>query len=145
MIILLIMSIIILPTITVYWEENYIFSTCVSRLMSHNKFQNIKKYLYLADNYSPTPILNKNRISKIELFFMKLVDKQQINFEMSKTLVIDDFIAQFKGHIIFMQYNPLKHYKGGFIFIGLADSRTGYLYKVILYTGKPFLFLIIQS
>ena len=138
MIVLLIMSIIDLPTIAMYWEESYMFSTCVSRLISRNQFQNITKYLHLADDYSTTPILERNRISKIEPFLEKLINKWQINFETSKVLVIDECVAQFKGRILFLQYNPMKHHKWGLKFFALADSRTCYLYKVILYTGKQF-------
>ena len=62
------------------------FSTCVSMLMSGNKFQNITKYLHLAYYYFATPILEKIEISKIEPFLKKLVDRWQIKIEMNKTL-----------------------------------------------------------
>ena len=49
---------------------------------------------------------------------------------------IDESIIGFKGHLSFVQYMPKKPTKWGIKAWVLAESETGYVWNMKIYTGK---------
>jgi hypothetical protein len=53
-----------------------------------------------------------------------------------QNISIDKPLALWKGQVSFRQYLPLKSSQFGIKSFELCDSQTGYLWSVLIYTGK---------
>lgn len=53
-----------------------------------------------------------------------------------RELSLDESMVKFKGRIFFRQYLPAKPTKWGIKEFILAEAKTGYALKSVVYTGK---------
>ena len=53
-----------------------------------------------------------------------------------QNVAIDESLTLWKGRLSFAQYIPLKTSKFGIKTFELCESKTGYLWNFIVYTGK---------
>ncbi|XP_067121900.1 piggyBac transposable element-derived protein 4-like [Centruroides vittatus] len=126
------------PDERMYWSTNDLFFTPIfPKLMTKNRFAEIKQNLHFADNASfdssthPAPKLNK-----ILAIVNNLNSKFSRLYEPERDITVDESLLLFKGRISWRQYIPLKRSRYGVKFFMLCESSSGYLYKFIIYTGK---------
>ena len=86
----------------------------------------------LTQSFTETPGCTKtgsfqNPVECFSLFLLMRYDRQ---------LAIDESVISFKGRVGFLQYLKGKRNPWGIKAFVLADSVTGYLYKVRFYFGK---------
>ena len=81
-----------------------------------------------------TPSHNKR--SKIQPFIDLLVPLFQQHLIPSQELSIDEAMIAFRGRVGFRQYIRGKPQPWGIKAYVLSESRTGYMYNVIIYYGK---------
>ena len=105
--------------------------------MSYRRFCKVKQYLHFSNNEDydkdthPCPKLNK-----IWNFYLKIVDKFRNMYTPDKYIAIDESLMLYKGRLGWVQYIPLKRARFGIKFYMLCESKTGYVWSFIIYTGK---------
>lgn len=129
-----------LPRLENYWSSDPILSVpSINNVMSSKRFIYITQMIHCNDNSKNTP---KNYPSHDKLFKVRPIiealnrnvkrNYKSSNYKMS----IDESMIPFKGRSSLKQYMPMKPIKRGYKVWCLADSKTGYILKFDVYTGK---------
>jgi len=105
-------------------------------VVSRETFELIFKFLHFIDNeglptYQAPPIL-----FKIYSVMCHLNIKFQTLYLPNQNIAIDESLTLWKGHLSIRQYLPLKASKFRIKTFKLWESRTGYLWCFLEYTGK---------
>lgn len=124
--------------VTQYWSKRDVIETpFFCKLMKRKRFLLLKKYLpffdddTFHDNEHPAPKLRK--IWPIVEFFNKKFSKL---YTPDRDISIDESLMLFKGRLGWKQYIPLKRARFGIKSYILSESKTGYIWSFIIYTGK---------
>lgn len=124
-----------LPSIANYWSTQKDLEVLpIKNAMSRERFQTILSNLHVNDNTKMDPG-KKDKLFKIRPLLEHLNDKFKQKRSLSEHLCIDESMILFKGRSSLKQYNPMKPIKRGYKLWCLADD-AGYIYMVIVYTGK---------
>lgn len=131
-----VMGILRLPTRNDYWRSSKrMFKTSFGSVMSRDRFNLIWRYLHFADNEAPetnTP----DKLQKVRPLITYLNNTFQAQYQPHGDVTVDESMVKFKGRLGFRQYMPAKPTKWGIKLWSLYESRTGYLHKFQVYTGK---------
>ena len=135
--ILLISGYVDLPRRPMFWECSAdVHNDAVSSMMSRNRFDEIMKYLHLADNTSLDP---NDKFSKVRLLLDKLNKQCLSSYLPEQTVSIDKSMVPYSGRHgckQFMKNEPVKFgYK-----LWVAATPLGYAIQFYLYMGKDDLF-----
>ena len=87
-----------------------------------------------------TPCHNKR--SKIQPFIDLLMPLFQQHSRLSKQLAIDEAMIAFRGRVGFRQYIRGKPQPWGIKAYVLSESKTGYMYNLLIYYGKETQLLV---
>ena len=129
--IILNMGIIQLPNLKDYWSTNDITNIPFFRsVMSRNRFYQIYGMFHVGR------IDGTLRKDKLQLLLDLLLPAFKATYTPSQHVAIDESIIAFKGRLGCIQYVKGKPHPWGIKAYVLADSVTGYLYKVCIYLGK---------
>ncbi|XP_035211825.1 piggyBac transposable element-derived protein 4-like [Stegodyphus dumicola] len=79
---------------------------------------------------------NNDELHKVRPLIKHLNKKTAEAFKSSSVFAVDESMIPFKCWSTLKQYMPLKHVKREYKVWCLADSRTGYIQKFGIYTGK---------
>ena len=110
--------------------------------MTRNRFMKIKQYLHFSDNEMSPLLEDKNyKLSKILPVDKHLQKKFQNYYTPERDVSIDESMMKFKGRLGWKQYCPLKVNKYGVKYFLLCESKSGYVYRFIVYVGKYTLYL----
>ena len=132
--IILYMGIISKPTIHEYWTKSYLFGTPGFRcIMSRDRFYQILKYFKL---YKDNEINNQDPTYKFSSLMRNIIDNSQSLYIPDRNLTIDEAMVKFSGRSKMKVYMPLKPIKYGFKIFLLCESKTGFVLKWIMYTGR---------
>ena len=137
--ILLIMGFVKLPSHAAYWTTNSLIEMKgLKKLMSRNRFLSILTFFHLNNNENnkPRDHPNHDKLSRIRPLLDHLLTKWQLHFNLRRACLVDESIIAYKGHTKIIQYMPNKPHKWGLKAWCLADSKTGYMYNLNMYTGK---------
>ena len=137
--ILLIMGFVKLPSYAAYWTTNSLIEMKgLKKVMSRNRFLAILTFFHLNNNESnrPRDHPNHDKLFKIRPLLGHLLTKWQLYFNLKRECSVDESIIAFKGRTSMTQYMPNKPHKWGLKAWCLADSKTGYMYNLNMYTGK---------
>ncbi|XP_068221401.1 piggyBac transposable element-derived protein 4-like [Palaemon carinicauda] len=104
-----------------------------SNIMSRDRYEIIRSCLDFADNSVDG---NDDRLYKIKPILDIVKDLYSKYYVSGRDLSVDESIVKFKGRLFFKQYMPKKPTKWGIKVWSLCDSKTGYLLKFDVYTGK---------
>lgn len=99
------MSLVKMPSTRLYWSREFYFDK-IARVVTINRFENIKKFLHCNDNLT-CPANCTDRLYKIR----PIIDTLKQKFgEISpcERLCIDEQMVPFKGKSGIKQYNPQK-------------------------------------
>ncbi|KAJ4448708.1 hypothetical protein ANN_00099 [Periplaneta americana] len=135
---ILLQSIIKKPNYQMYWTKNPILETPIFRhALPFQRFSILKKYLHFSNNSvydpenHPQPKLNKvwPILNFLSTKFSGLCTPE-------RDVTIDESLMLYKGRLAWVQYLPLKRAKFGIKTFILCESQTGYVWSLIVYTGK---------
>ncbi|XP_035207145.1 piggyBac transposable element-derived protein 4-like [Stegodyphus dumicola] len=101
-------------------------------------FQKITEAIHVNDNeiVLPRDDPDYDKLHKIRPLIEHLNKKIAEAFKPSSVLAVDESMIPFKGRSTLKQYMPLKPMKRGYKVWCLADSKTVYIQKFDIYTGK---------
>lgn len=121
-----------------YWSRDKKFETpFMHDLMTLTRFEMIMKFLHFENNESydaathPSP-----KLKKIWKIYDALNKKFSKVYVPERDVSIDESLMPCKHHLSFKQYIPLKRARFGVKFFVMCESKSGYIVKTILYTGK---------
>lgn len=130
---LLYSSYVSLPYQEMYWERDFDANLSLpSKVMSRQRFRNIKKYIHFCNNDNIDTTIN--RFAKVQPLFDHL-NSVLAQFGIPyPTLSVDEQMVSYTGRHTTKQYMRNKPIKWGYKLWVLADS-TGYPYHVSPYQG----------
>ena len=115
-----------------YWSTKPSLSAPIfSRVMSRNRFQEIKRYFHLADNEN----LTESKTARVDLIYDELLKNCQRFGIFDKLLSIDESMVPYRGHFSIKQYIRNKPIRFGYKLWFLCGA-DGYPYNFELYKGK---------
>lgn len=122
-----------LPRRRMYWEENEdTHNILVSKSMRRNRFEEIFKYLHVADNQN---LQIGDKMAKIRPMFDIMNEKFLIYAPIEKDISIDESMIPYYG-----RHGCKQHIRGKPIRFGfkawVAATRLGYCLQVNLYEGR---------
>ncbi|XP_023947424.2 piggyBac transposable element-derived protein 4-like [Bicyclus anynana] len=104
------------------------------KIMPYNRFLLVKKCLHFVDNDSLPK--HPSKLHKI----MPVIDHLNKQFSSlylpEQNVVIDESLLLWKGRLSFAQLIATKKAKIGVKSFELCESRTGYLWRMVVYAGK---------
>ena len=114
------------------WSTNSSLSAPIfSRVISRNRFQQIKQYFHLADNEN----LTESKTAKVDPICDELLKNCQQFGICDKLLSIDESMVPYRGHFSIKQYIRSKPIRLGYKFWFLCGA-DGYPYNFELCKGK---------
>ena len=136
--IVMLQSIVHKPTYQLYWSKHPLLHTPIfGKLMSFRRFSNIKKYLHFSNNEEYDEATHScPKLNKIWPMYKKIVDKCKNMYTPEKDVTIDESLMLYKGRVGWVQYIPLKRARFGIKYFMLCESKSGYVWDFIIYTGK---------
>lgn len=128
---IMLMSIIKKPTIQMYFSTDPIFATpFFNSVMSRNRFKDILRCLHFTSE------VGTNKLLKIRPIVSSIIRKFQDLYTPDREICIDESLFAWKGRLGFRQYIPTKRARYGIKIYKLCESRTGYIWNFLIYTGK---------
>ena len=134
----IIQGILKLPVEKMYWTTSDIFSTPIfPKLMTSKRYFEIKKKFHFYNNAEYNPELHPNpKLHKIWPVFQHLNKKFSTLYIPEEDVTIDESLMLYKGRLGWVQYIPLKRARFGIKLYMLCESKSGYLFSCLIYTGK---------
>jgi len=137
---LILMGICRMPRLDLYWQimVPLIRTSGISDIMSRVRFQQIFRFLHLADSAGQVHPGEDghDKLYKIR-GFMDLLTRQFFdNYTPTEYVTIDEAMIPYKGRLGFKQYMKDKPTKWGIKVFTLSDATNGYVYRIQVYTGK---------
>ncbi|KAG8239306.1 hypothetical protein J437_LFUL015082 [Ladona fulva] len=135
-------SIIRKPDLEFYWSTRPILATpFFEQIMSYRRFVKIRQHLHFCDNEEYDPETHPNsKLNKIWPVYQKLEEKFKKLYTPERDITIDESLLLYKGRLGWRQFIPQKRARFGIKTIVLSESRSGYVWSTIIYTGKGTLF-----
>ncbi|XP_026467553.1 piggyBac transposable element-derived protein 4-like [Ctenocephalides felis] len=132
------MSIVYKPDENMYWSKNPIIATpFFSKVMSNRRFKLIKKYLHFMNNETYNSDLHPYpKLNKIWPVYDFLNKKFKTAYTLQREITIDESLMLYKGALSWKQYMPMKRARFGIKSYFLCESKTGYIWSMMIYTGK---------
>lgn len=132
-------SLIPLPVEAEYWKPRFTYLKfgVFEDIMSFNRFKSIKRCLHFVDNLAlsfdnGTP----NRLAKIQPILDHLSSKFSSLYLPEQEIAIDESLLLWKGRLSFAQLINTKAARVGIKSYELCESKSGYLWSMIMYAGK---------
>ena len=137
---LILMGIVRLPRLELYWSTSFplIRTPGISSIMPLMRFEQLWRFLHLTDNNNKIPYgqIGHDKLFKVRKLLDLLCPLFESEFEMYQSCAIDEAMIPFKGRLKFKQYMKDKPTKWGIKVFVFADSQTGYVKRLQVYTGK---------
>ena len=125
------MGLVQLADIKDYWSTHGTLNFSFFRsVFSRDRFLQLFWMLHVGETPSP------NKRSKVQPFINLIVPLFQQHLSPSQELSIDEAMIAFRGRVSFRQYIRGKPQPWGIKAYVLSESRTGYMYNIIIYYGK---------
>ncbi|XP_035208278.1 piggyBac transposable element-derived protein 4-like [Stegodyphus dumicola] len=126
------------PEIRMYWSKVEIFQSPIfPKLLSFRRYSEIKRYLHFSNNETYDAEIHPHpKLNKIWPVFDHINKKCSSLYTPERDIRIDESLLLYKGRMKWKQYIPLKRARFGIKMYLLCESKTGYLYSSIIYTGK---------
>jgi hypothetical protein len=134
-----VMGIHVLPELHHYWaSDDFLGVPAVNRVMTRMRFEKLSHYFHLNDNATAVERGQPgyDPLHKIRPLLEALSQTFPQCYVPRKELSIDEAMVAFKGKSFMKQYLPAKPTKWGFKVWTLAESHTGYVSRIQVYTGR---------
>ena len=139
---LILMGIVQLPRIEMYWQvdDDLTRTPGISSIMSHVHFQQIFRFLHLADSSRQIPAgqPGHDKLYKVRRYVDLITNQFTANYTLHQQVTIDEAMIPFKGRLTFKQYMKNKPTKWGIKVYVLSDATNGYIYRIQIYSGNNF-------
>ena len=76
------------------------------------------------------------KIDKVRVILEPLIAKFQASYHPGRNIAVDETMVGFRGRFAAKQYMPNKPTKWGIKAFTMADSSSGYVLNILLYTGS---------
>ena len=126
------------PTLRSYLGKTFwlIRTPGFSSILSRDRYELIRSFLHFC-NSDDAEDNKDDRLFKIRKVLDKVEALYSKYYTSDKEICIDESMIKFKGRLFFKQYLPNKpSAKWGVKIWSLCDSRTGFLLRFQVYTGK---------
>ena len=137
---LILMGILQLPRLEMYWQTTHplIATTGMSAVMSRVRFEQIYRFLHLANSSDQVPSgqPGHDKLFKVRKLLDLVSPKFESEYAVHQSVSIDEAMIPFKGRLSFKQYIKNKPTKWGIKAFVLSDATNGYGYRIQIYTGK---------
>lgn len=126
------------PEERMYWTTSEVFETPIfSKLLTYRRYYDIQKNLHFSNNEDYNPETHPQpKLNKIWPVFDSINSKCSSLYIPERDISIDESLMLYKGRLSWVQYIPLKRARFGIKLYCLCESKSGYLYSSIIYTGK---------
>ncbi|KAJ8932575.1 hypothetical protein NQ318_020684 [Aromia moschata] len=109
----------------------------VNETNSNKRFEAIHQNLHFSNNDEFDEASHPNpKLNKIWPVYDCLVTKFREAITPEKYIAIDESLLLYKGRLGWIQYIPLKRARFGIKTYMLCESKSGYVWNFIIYTGK---------
>ena len=133
------MGIVNLPNLCDFWSTEPILQhQWFGSIMPRDRFKQILRYFHCADqsSYIPRGQDGHDPLYKIRPIIDILSVRFQLLYNPSRELSVDESMIGTKCRVPFLQYMPKKPTKWGIKVWVCADSKTAYVTRFFIYTGK---------
>lgn len=136
--VVLLQSIVRKPEYRHYWTKNpLLYTPFFLECMTGKRFETIKQFLHFSNNDEFDPANHPcPKLNKIWPIYEELNRKFHESITPEKLVTIDESLLLYKGRLGWVQYIPLKRSRFGIKTFLLCESKSGYVYNFIIYTGK---------
>lgn len=133
------MGLVHMPEVKYYWRvDQYFHYEPIASRISQNRFRSRSRYLHFKDN-SKAPARGQSmhdRHGKVRPIIEQIGSALASSYIPGRDIVVDEAMIPFKGRSSLKQYMPMKPVKRGLKVWCLAESKTSYVHKFEVYTGK---------
>ena len=136
---LTVMGVCRLPRIENYWCTSHpLFTPQLREVMPLVRFQQIYRYLHLADSTAQVPHGQPgyDPLFKVRKYLGIITPKLESEYNPHEHMSVDEAMIPFKGRLGFKQYMKDKPTKWGIKVFVLSDATNGYVCRLQVYTGK---------
>lgn len=127
-----------------YWKTSGLLETPMFRkVMPYNRYILLNKFIHFADNSDASQslphsegVMYSAKLAKITPVLRYLNSKFPNLYNLKQDIAIDESLTLYKGRLSWVQAIRSKAARFGIKSYELCESRTGYLWKFIIYTGK---------
>lgn len=140
--VILLQSIVSLPEQKLFWSKNPLLQVPIfPKIISYRRFLLLKKFLHFSDNASYEPASHPcPKLNKIWPVVKDLNEKFKKCYTPDRDITIDESLMLYKGRLGWVQYIPQKRAKFGIKTFMLCESKSGYIWNSVIYTGKGTIF-----
>lgn len=135
----ILMGLVHMPEVKYYWRvDQYFHYEPIASRISQNRFRSRSRYLHFKDN-SKAPARGQSmhdRHGKVRPIIEQIGSALASSYIPGRDIVVDEAMIPFKGRSSLKQYMPMKPVKRGLKVWCLAESKTSYVHKFEVYTGK---------
>ncbi|GBM28228.1 PiggyBac transposable element-derived protein 4 [Araneus ventricosus] len=130
------------PDVEQYWSKRHSTSTpFFTKIMSYRRFHLIHRYLHFSDDTKFDAKTHEcPKLQKLWPIIKHLNTRYRETITPERDVTIDESLMLYKGRLHWKQYIPLKRSRFGIKSFILCESKSGYVYQLIIYTGKDTLF-----
>lgn len=121
-----------------YWSGFWLTALPFSSVMSRNRFELLQAFLHFnnIENQIARGEEGYNPLFKIQPLLDIVNPTYEKWYQPARDLSLDESMVKFKGRLFFRQYLPAKPTRWGIKQFVLAEAKTGYCLRSIVYTGK---------
>ena len=136
--ILMYMALVKLRSVDLYWSEDPVYDRGFKKMcrMSRNRFQQIIRYLHFTDEANQPPRNERSKTYKVDPILTYLCAKFMSLVELGEDVSVDEMMIPNKAPLSLNQYMPLKPIKRGIKSWAVSCARTGYVWRLEIYSGK---------
>ena len=123
-----------LPRLDLYWDSREsVGDAFFKKTMARDRFQLILRFLHFSNNATGN---KEDKLYKLRPVLDHLLSKFQELYSPHRELALDEGMMAWRGRLQFRCYLPNKPVKWGVKSFILADSRSGYCYRIKPYVGE---------
>ena len=121
-----------------YWSGFWLTALPFSFVMSHNRFELLQAFQHFnnIENQIARGEESYNPLFKIQPPLDIVNPTYEKCHQPARDLSLDESMVKFKGRLFFRQYLPAKPTRWRIKQFVLAEAKTGYCLKSIVYSGK---------
>lgn len=137
--VIIIQGIVKKPTLEWYWTKRQCIGTpFFANVMPYSRFTLLKKFLHFENMASVEECPNRKLLKIWPVYhFLNMRFAEMLTPE--RDISIDESLLLYKGRLSWRQYIPSKRARFGIKSFLLCESSSGYIWKMVIYTGKDTL------
>ena len=116
------------------WSFDPLCNTKFGTFISEDDFWKVQGSFHLSNNDNPAS--RTDLLHKISKFHSEMEERWNKYYSKGIDLTLDEGMIPFKGRLSFLQYMKGKPTRWGIKAFLLSSSKTGYTYRMQIYTGK---------